>query len=63
MITIDDLYDAMMNEIGFCTNCVDFTTSPVKPKETNMLCEQCDCHSVFGARLAFEYGYISNGEK
>jgi len=58
MIDMNDVYDAILNEIGYCTNCMEFTTSPVKPEQSNILCEQCNTHAVFGASLALRNGWM-----
>ncbi len=62
MSTIDEIQDAIFNEIGFCTNCMEFTTSPVDPEHSHVLCEQCTYYSVFGASMALRNGYVTQEE-
>lgn len=56
--SIEEIYEAIDNEVGYCTLCDDFTTSPVELDSKNCTCEQCREDSVFGARIALRWGFI-----
>lgn len=56
----EDVYDTSRTEnLGWCTQCEDFTTADVMPSETGVRCTQCVEDTVVGARHALHAGFIT----
>lgn len=50
---IDELYEHIESNDGWCVTCGDFTVfGGVEPDARNYHCPQCDTHSLFGAEEA-----------
>lgn len=49
--------DACHRDEGWCTRCLDFTTSPVAPQATDR-CRRCGLVTVVGALRAMDEGLI-----
>lgn len=54
----DQINQAINEKLGFCTNCMKFTTSNVYSTEANTLCKVCKCYSIFGAITSLERGFF-----
>ena len=65
VITTSDFYGATSSYEGFCTACLDFTTSGVEPDAHHYECESCGERTVYGAEDAYHLGffYVSDGGK
>jgi hypothetical protein len=58
-ITMSAFLEATDNDLGFCTECGEFTTSCCEPDARRYACEQCEEPSVYGTEEALFMGLIT----
>ena len=52
IVSIDEYEDAVSNDMGFCTNCQEFTRECTEPDAEHYDCPQCEKNTVMGAEQA-----------
>jgi ribosomal protein L37AE/L43A len=56
MIDIEEIEDAINNNIGYCTNCKEFTRDCTEGDAENYNCPECKRNTVLGAETAIIMG-------
>lgn len=61
-MTENEYTEACESNMGYCTNCKDFTTDSCEPDARKYKCDVCDLRTVFGAEEALMMGIIEIDE-
>lgn len=61
-VSTEDYKNAEEENLGWCTECQEFTTGCCEPDAHNYECESCGEHTVFGAEEALLTGLITLGD-
>jgi Zn finger protein HypA/HybF involved in hydrogenase expression len=57
-VTFEEFEEAQSNDMGYCTECKDFTRECTEPDAENYDCPECGSYTVFGAKQAMLMGLI-----
>lgn len=58
MLDFEDVMDALQDNLGWCTECQDFTTEQVEPDAARYRCSACRKMTVYGAEQALLLGLL-----